>query len=402
MRVIVLGAGVVGVTTAYYLSQLGCAVTVVDRADEAGDGATFGNAGQLSYSFTDALAKPGFISHLPAMILGRDRGSKVRLSPQLMHWGLRFLTQCTSRRARENTLSVLQLAMRSAALIDEIQQQVPLEFNYRTAGKLVLLSNENELASARASCELKQQYGCNARVLSHEDTIKVEPALASLGEEFIAAVYSESDEVADSQLFTVGLKNWLEQQGNVNFRLSSEADTLVTRDGRARGVTVGDEEIEADAVVVCLGAWSGGFLRAAGINPHVLPARGYSITLPPGPASPEVSVTALKHKMVFSRINGFVRIAGFVDFTGFDTSADNERAQLLQETAERFAPDAADYGSGDAAVWGGFRPMTPSGQPQVGATSVPGLYTNVGHGMLGWTLACATAYDAAQAVTHVH
>ena len=113
-------------------------------------------------------------------------------------------------------------------------------------------------------------------------------------------------------------------------------------------------------------------------------------------------MTALKHKMVFSRINGFVRIAGFVDFTGFDTSADDERARLLQETAERFAPDAADYGYGDAAVWGGFRPMTPSGQPQVGATSVPGLYTNVGHGMLGWTLACATAYDAAQAVTHVH
>ena len=402
MRVIVLGAGVVGVTTAYYLSQLGCTVTVVDRADEAGDGATFGNAGQLSYSFTDALAKPGFISHLPAMILGRDQGSKVRLSPQLMHWGLRFLTQCTSRRARENTLSVLQLAMRSAGLIDEIQQQVPLEFHYRTAGKLVLLSNENELANARASCELKQQYGCNARVLSREDTVKVEPALAGLREEFIAAVYSESDEVADSQLFTVGLKNWLEQQGNVNFRLSSEADTLMTRDGRARGVTVGEEELEADAVVVCLGAWSGGFLRTAGINPHVLPARGYSITLPPGSASPEVSVTALKHKMVFSRINGFVRIAGFVDFTGFDTSADDERARLLQETAEGFAPDAADYGYGDAAVWGGFRPMTPSGQPQVGATSVPGLYTNVGHGMLGWTLACATAYDAAQAVTHVH
>jgi D-amino-acid dehydrogenase len=402
MRVIVLGAGVVGVTTAYYLSRCGCAVTVVDRADAAGDGATYGNAGQLSYSFTDALAKPAFISHLPAMILGRDRGSKVRLSPELMSWGMRFLAQCSTRRARANTLSVLQMAMRSAGLIDEIRQQVPLEFHFRTAGKLVLLSNENELASASASCKLKQHYGCNARVLSREDTIKVEPALASLGEEFIAAVYAKSDEVADSQLFTVGLKNWLETEGDVEFRLSSNADRLLMRHGRARGVSIGDDDVKADAVVVCLGAWSGGFLRAAGINPHVLPARGYSITLPPGAASPEVSVTALKHKMVFSRINGLVRIAGFVDFTGFDTSADHERTRLLHETAERFAPDAADYGSGDALTWGGFRPMTPSGQPRVGPTSVPGLYTNVGHGMLGWTLACATAYDAAQAVTRVH
>jgi D-amino-acid dehydrogenase len=377
-------------------------VTVVDRAAEAGDGATFGNGGQLSYSFTDALAKPGFVSHLPAMILGRDHGSRVRLSPELMHWGLRFLAQCTSRRARDNTLSVLQLAMRSADLIDELQQRVPLEFHYRTAGKLVLLSNENELAGARASCELKQQYGCNARILSRDDAIRVEPALASLGEAFMAAVYSESDEVADSRCFTVGLMNWLEQERSVDFRLSSEADRLVMRNGRACGVTVGDEDIEADAVVVCLGAWSGGFLRAAGINPHVLPARGYSITLPPGSASPEVSVTVLRHKMVLSRINGFVRIAGFVDFTGFDTSGDDERAQLLHRTAARFAPDAADYDSDDASVWGGFRPMTPSGQPQVGPTSVPGLYTNVGHGMLGWTLACATAYDAAEAVTRVH
>lgn len=402
MRVIVLGAGVVGVTTAYYLSQLGCEVTVVDRAGEAGDGATFGNAGQLSYSFTDALAKPGFVAHLPAMILGRDQGSKVRLSPELVAWGLRFLAQCTSKRARENTLSVLQLAMRSAGLIAEIHNNVPLEFHHRTAGKLVLLSNDEELAAATVSSRLKQQHGCNARVLSRAEALSIEPALENAREPFIAAVYSESDEVADSQLFTIGLKNWLEAEGKAGFLLATEARELIKRGGRVCGVRIGDEALEGDAVVVCLGAWSGNILRPAGIDPHVIPARGYSITLPPGPAAPEVSVTALRHKMVFSRINGFVRVAGFVDFTGFDTAADGKRADQLLRTARNFAPDAADYDSGELKTWGGFRPMTPSGQPQVGPTAVPGLFTNVGHGMLGWTLACATAYDAARAVTNVH
>jgi D-amino-acid dehydrogenase len=401
MRIVVLGAGVVGVTTAYYLSQLGCDVTVVDRASEPGDGATFGNAGQLSYSFTDALAKPAFLAHLPAMILGRDQGSKVRLSPELVPWGLRFLAQCTTARAQQNTLAVLELAMRSAELMDELQEKLPFDFAHRNAGKLVLLSSNKEVAAAKASSALKQSYGCDARVLSREEAIAIEPAVADMSEEVIAAVYSASDEVADSQRFAAGLTEWLVAQGAADFRLSSEARSLVTHKGRVQGVVVDGEDLEADAVVVCLGAWAQAFLGPAGINPHIVPVRGYSITLPPGPSAPDVSVTALRYKMVYSRLNGATRVAGFADFTGFDTGADDERIGLLSQVAQRFAPQAADYDSPDAAAWGGYRPMTPDGRPLVGATKVPGLFVNVGHGMLGWTLACATARDAAHAVAGV-
>lgn len=401
MRVIVLGAGVVGVTTAYYLTRLGCEVTVVDQAAAPGDGASFGNAGQLSYSFTDALAKPGFIAHLPTMILGRDRGSKVRLSPALMDWGLRFLGQCTTRRARENTLAVLRLAMRSARLMDELRGTLPFEFHHRTAGKLVLLSSPAEVEAARTSSELKQQHGSNARVLPREEALAIEPALADMDDDVMAAVYSESDEVADSQLFTLGLRNLLEAEGAADFLLSTSAKKLLLHNGRARGVVAGNRELEADAVVVCLGAWSPDFLKPAGINPYIVPVRGYSITLPPGSSAPRVSVTALRHKLVYSRIHDLMRIAGFADFCGFDTSADAERTDLLLRTARDFAPLAADYDADDALTWGGFRPMTPNGRPRVGATAVDGLYVNVGHGMLGWTLACATAYDAARAVANI-
>ncbi len=172
--------------------------------------------------------------------------------------------------------------------------------------------------------------------------------------------------------------------------------------GRTHAVIVDDDTIEADAVVVCMGAWSSRLLRMVGINPHVYPVRGYSITLPPGEASPSVSVTALKHRMVFSRIDGFIRVAGFADFTGFDTSADAKRTQSLLELAKRVAPNAACYDAKDTNAWGGFRPMTPNGQPRVGATGIRGLYLNTGHGMLGWTLACATGYDAAQAIAQTH
>jgi len=402
MHVIVLGAGVVGTTTAYYLSQLGCRVTVIDRASDVGDGASFANAGQLSYSFTDALAKPEFLASMPRLLLGRDSGAHVRLAPGLVGWGLRFLGQCTTKHAKSNTIAVLKTAMRSAELMTELRERAPFDFSHRRAGKLVLLSDQHELRAATASSELKSEHGCETRILSRAEATVIEPALEDMTDEFIAAVYSESDEVADSLKFTSGLRDWLEKDGLVTFRLSSNAKKIVAKQGRTQAVVVDDDTIEADAVVVCMGAWSSGLLRTVGINPHVYPVRGYSITLPPGEASPSVSMTALKHRMVFSRIDGFIRVAGFADFTGFDTSADTERTHSLLELAKRVAPNAASYDTKDAHAWGGFRPMTPNGQPQVGPTGIRGLFLNTGHGMLGWTLACATGYDAAQAVTQTH
>ena len=232
--------------------------------------------------------------------------------------------------------------------------------------------------------------------------MSIEPSLEHINEDIVGAVYSESDEVADSQKFTTELSNWLEANAAVNFRLSADAKKLVARNGRTHAVVVDDDRLEADAFVVCTGAWSHELLRTVGINPHVFPVRGYSITLPPGEAAPSVSMTALKHRMVYSRLNGHVRIAGFADFRGFDTSSDGARTDALLELAQRYAPLAAEYDVEDIKPWGGFRPMTPNGQPWVGHTRSRGLFVNTGHGMLGWTLACATGYDAAQAVTRVH
>ena len=218
----------------------------------------------------------------------------------------------------------------------------------------------------------------------------------------VAAVYSQSDEVADSKLFANGLRHWLEKSGRVTFRFDTTVSEILLQKGRAIGVTLDDETITADAVCVCMGAWSNRILRLAGVKPHIYPVRGYSVTLPPCETSPSVSVTALKQRMVFSRINGLMRIAGFADFRGFDTSADRRRTRDLFEQAQQIAPAAAHYDAADAHYWGGFRPMTPNGRPRVGATRVPGLFTNTGHGMLGWTLACASAHDAAAAIARSH
>ncbi len=327
----------------------------------------------------------------------------MHLEPHLIPWGLSFITQCTPRHARENTIAVLRTAMRSAELLDELCSNAKFDFSHRAAGKLVLLSDNSELRTAQANCELKKQHGCDTRIVSRDEAVAIEPAIGDMHGDILGAVYSSNDEVADSKSFTDGLRRWLEQSGRVRFRLDSNVEGLVLADGNAVGVTIDGEALHADAVCVCMGAWSNRILRSAGINPKIYPVRGYSLTLPPGDSAPSVSVTALHHRMVFSRINGgHVRIAGFADFTGFDTSADDRRTRDLHDLARRFAPRAAQYDVSDTKRWGGFRPMTPNGRPRIGATGVPGLFMNTGHGMLGWTLACASSYDAANAIVHAN
>ncbi len=398
MHVIILGAGVVGMTTAYYLAERDCDVTVVDQASDVANGASFANGGQLSYSFTDSLAKPSFLGKLPGLVLGNDRASQVRMSASLFSWGTHFIRQCTSKRSAKNTVDLLAIAMRSASLMSEVRGKLPFEFCHRTAGKLVLLTDDTELHAARGTTALKQAHGCETTLLDRDAAIAIEPALEQFGRSIRGAVFSRSDEVADALLFSRGLRTFLEQSGKVRFQMNTRIKHVCNKTSRPL-ITTEQGKQSADAVVVCLGARSPNLLRPLGIKMHIYPVRGYSVTLPPGPEAPSVSVSALADRIVFSRMNGQMRIAGFADFNGFSNRNDNRRVADMLKVARQAAPKAADYNEPDCHPWGGFRPMTPTGLPYVGATAVPGLFVNTGHGMLGWTLACATAKDVASTIT---
>ena len=400
MRVVVLGAGVVGVTTAYYLSERGHSVTVVDRAESVASGASAGNGGQLSYSFTDAMASPALLSKFPKMMAGLDPAFYVRppLNTQLACWGQAFLRQCSGHQNRQNTIAILQLALRSASLMTELRTQTGLKFSFREAGKLVLLAGKAALTEAAQVCTLKRQYGCDARVVTFAQAAEIEPALNHLENEYAGAVYSKSDQVGDSLEFTTGLSQWLTSNRETDFRLNTTVQKIVTRDNRLAAVETDQGTLQADAVVVCMGAWSKKLLDPLGIKTNIYPMRGYSLTLPAGESSNSVSITDPGCKIVFSRLGDDIRIAGFADFVGFRTDMDATRAQKLYETARTIAPAIANYDVSSTGEWGGFRPMTPDSRPLIGPSSVDGVHLNTGHGMLGWTLACASGHDVAAGV----
>ena len=401
MHVAVLGAGVVGVTAAHYLIEAGHSVTVIDREAEVAKATSFANAAQLCYSFSDALATPRFIGKIPGLILGTDHSIQIRpeFDTEIVRWGTSFLRQCTSARAQDNTIKTLQMARRSSLLLADLRARVPVEFSFRRAGKLVMLSSESEIANAIQGSELKARHGCQADVITVDEAIDIEPAIKHMTGKYSGAVYSPDDEVGDAHAFTVSLAAELRKSSECAFQLGTSIMGIVLEKNRVRAIETDQGSIAVDAAVVALGVWSPRLLKPLGIDPGIYPARGYSLTLPPGQHAPSVSVTDQGRRFVVSRIGEQIRVAGFADFVGFRTANDSRRTRELLELARRYAPVAADYAVQANNAWGGFRPLTVTGRPLVGGTPVDGLYLNTGHGMLGWTLACVSGHDIAEIVT---
>lgn len=393
MHVAVLGAGVVGITSAYYLTEAGHSVTVIDGASDVASGCSFANGSQLSYSYTDAMANPAFLAKLPRILMGRDTGIQFHapISADLMRWGGAFLKQCTTSKAIANTLATLSMAQRSRDLLTELRNTLNADFSYRSTGKIVLLASKSDVSNAERNCELKAQYKCESSVIDIEKACEIEPAIEKMTGNYSAAVYSPGDDVGDAQAFSQALASYLVANRDCRLCLSTQASGLIVDRKKVRGVATTDGEIEADAIVVSLGAHSPAILKPLGLRPRIIPARGYSITVPRGAHSNSVSVTDLAGRFVISQMGERMRIAGFADFTGFSTARDQKRIQQLVDLTRRRAPFAADYANQIEQHWGGFRPLTPHGRPLVGATPIEGLYLNTGHGSLGWTLACASA-----------
>lgn len=401
MHVVVIGAGVVGVTTAHYLAQAGHEVTVLERAGNVAGGTSCANGAQLSYSFVEVLPRPEMLWRMPGLLLGTDAAIRIRppMNAAFIRWGIRFLGQCTPGRAESNTVALLQQALHSATLFRSLRKTVPGDYSYRPAGKLVVLTGKTAVAAAEASSALKAEHGCETRVLTMRQALEIEPALASMRHEYAGAVFSQGDEVADARAFTEALAARLLADTSVRIRFDTRVEGIDVDRGSLRALRTGDGAIDADAAVVCAGIWSGELLRPLGIDARLYPVRGYSVTLPPASATPQVSVTDAERRFVISTLSHGVRIAGFADLVGFDDRRDGERIQALLDMARQAAPDAADFDAGSINAWAANRPMTPDNLPRIGPTKIDGLYLNVGHGMLGWTLACSSGQKIAEIVS---
>jgi D-amino-acid dehydrogenase len=394
MDITVLGAGVVGLTTAYYLNRAGHRVSVVDRHADVASETSYGNGGQLSYSYVAPLAGPGVLSKLPGWL--SDRASPVRFTPsadlEQWRWCIEFALACTRKRSDISTRKLLSLSFLSRTLLHELVQCEPtLEFDYARSGKLIVHRDAHAFRSAVAQLEFQRSLGCEQQAMSADECVALEPALARVRADIHGGIYTASEDTADCHRFCKALESVLRERG-VEFRMDTPIDSLRATSGgrvevRSRGVP-----LEADQIVVAAGVGVVSLLRPLEVRVPVYPLKGYSLTYALGPRAiaPTISVTDFGRKIVYARLGERLRVAGIADLDGYSLEPDPARlATLKAETAALF-PEATD--TADTVIeWTGLRPATPRGTPIIGPTRYRNLWLNVGHGALGFTLATGSA-----------
>lgn len=404
MRVCVLGAGVIGLTTAWELAERGYDVTILDRRREPGAETSFANGAQLSYSFVAPLAAPETLVKLPSLIFSTAAPIRIRptYDPDFIRWGLGFIRACNDRMVAETTKAQLALGALSRSVLTDLAQRQSLSFGLRTAGKLVLHRKEKNFEAAKTQVRRQNASGGSEQeVLSSSQCLALEPSLRLKANELAGGVYTPSEQVGDCRLFCEDLADRLRQRNNVRWQLGTHVRGLVVHEGRVRAVDTSQGEIDTDLVVLALGAGAPHFARQSGFRLPIYPMKGYSITARPEPGTEALrhSVTDLDRKIVYAPLRedgaDVVRVAGIADLVGFDRRVDERRlAGMTRQAANTLKLDLES----DVRPWAGLRPATPDSRPIIGWSPVANMFLNTGHGALGWTLACGSARLSAQMI----
>jgi D-amino-acid dehydrogenase len=413
MQVLVLGSGLLGVSSAYYLSQLGHQVTVVDRQAHPAAETSFANGGQISVSHAEPWANPS----APLKVLqwlGKEDAPllfRIRADMRQWLWGLQFMRECTPARTRHNITQIVRLGTYSRDMLQELRRSTGLQYDQRTQGILHFYTSQKEFDGAHGPARQMRELGCERQVISAEEAIKIEPALAHIRGQLAGATYTAEDESGDANRFARELVKLCEAAG-VKFLMSHTITSLrSTGTGAAAQidhVEATDSEgrfqrLRADAYVLAMGSLSPIYAAPLGIRLPIYPAKGYSVTMPVKDASMahQVSLTDDEFKLVFSRLTGpnsdRLRIAGTAELNGYDRDLNRVRCEAIVRRVEQLFPGAGD--TTQASYWTGLRPATPSNVPIIGKSKLPNLFLNTGHGTLGWTHACGSGKSIARIVS---
>lgn len=389
MHIVVIGAGVVGVTTAYVLARDGHAVTVIERAPQTAMESSYANGGQLSFAFAAPMGTPSLLTKSLGILAGRDPA--FNLSPGFLlknlGWSARFAYACLPRPARQYGRELLDLTAASKSAFDRLAAETDTQFERRQSGKLIIFESQRALTSAHQGFSAR---GLSVDRLDRGGCVEIDQHLSDVSGGLAGGLWIPEDEVGDAERFSRQLADVSHKRYGVRYLFNESVDAITSDHSSLRISTSNGREFEPDAVVMCTGAAGKKLLAQLGIDLPIVPVTGYSLTAPPGPAAPSVAITDADRKFVCSRIGDVVRIAGFADFGYADDETRRQRiADLIRVARTRF-PDAADY-EHLLSTWTGVRPATPTSLPIVGPSRVPSVYLNMGHGMYGWTLSTATA-----------
>ncbi|MDX1512226.1 MAG: D-amino acid dehydrogenase [Gammaproteobacteria bacterium] len=400
MRVVVLGGGVIGVTTAYYLAENGHQVILVDRQKGPALETSYANASQISPGYAAPWAGPGvplkviqwmLQPHSPLVI-------RLRLDPAMWRWLFRMLLNCTRRAYETNKERMQRLAHYSRACLERLRDDTGIQYDQRTLGTLQLFRTQKMLDAADKDVRILQELGVDHSLLDRAGCLEVEPGLSRVSEKVTGGLHLPGDETGDCYKFTRALSSLAAERG-VEFRYRTQIEKLVEEDGRIIRTITDKGPVDGDVFVVAMGCYSYRVLRPLGVRVRVYPIKGYSITVPviDDAAAPRSTIMDEAHKVAVTRIGDRIRAAGTAELNGFNLDLPRSRCDTIIHVVDDLFPDGGD--TTDVKLWTGLRPMNPDGTPTIGPTRYPNLFVNTGHGTLGWTMACGSGRVVADLVS---
>jgi D-amino-acid dehydrogenase len=392
MKIAVLGSGIIGISTAWWLAQSGHDVVVIDRCSGPARETSLSNGGQISVSHAEPWANPQAPLKLLKWMFQDD--APLLFRPQLdvrqWMWGLAFLRECLPGRLAPNIRAMVRLSEYSRATLRAMRADLGIQYDHLERGILSFYRDSHEFDLSQKAAGVMRDLGVERRAVSADEVVAIEPALASQRANIVGGDYTPDDESGDVNLFAVALAQRCLAAG-VEFRYDTSATRLLSAGGEIQAVEIIDSNgvygsVAADAFVVALGSYSPILLRGVGIACNVYPAKGYSATFPIiDPArAPTVSLSDSRNKIVMSRLGNRMRLAGTVELSGYSRALNAQRCEALARLADTLFPGALDIEH--ASYWSGLRPATPSNLPLIGRTQIANLYLNTGHGALGWTM----------------
>lgn len=402
--VVVIGAGIVGINTAYWNLRNGKSVCVIDRRAAAGLETSFANGGQISVSHAEPWSNPSAPLKVLKWLFDGDAPLLFRPRFDLRQWLwiAQFLVDCMPWRADRHTTEIVKIATESRSLYREVREREKIQYDSRSEGIIHFYRDAREFEGATRVAELMCKHGCNRRVIDADKVVALEPAFEEQRREIVGATFTEDDESGDALKFTQGLAARCAEMG-AEFLYNAEAVSLLKPDARSvDAVEVmtpeGYRTVKGRDFVVCLGSFSARLVRPLGVRLNIYPAKGYSVTIPIDRSNkaPTRSLTDDQYKLVYSNLGDRLRVAGTAELSGYGRQLNYSRCEAILRNVRQLFPNAGDFDA--AKFWAGLRPATPSNLPYVGRTRLHNLWLNTGHGTLGWTMGASTGSRVAEMI----
>ena len=406
MKILVLGAGVIGISSAWFLNKEGHNVTVVDRQPAAGLETSFANGCQISVSHAEPWANPSAPLKVLKWLGKEDAPLLFRLRPELLQWkwGLQFLRECTPARTAANIRQIVGLCEYSRLTLQDIRKETNIKYDELTKGILHFYTDKHEFNSSLGAAQLMRDLGCDRQSISADEVLKIEPSLLAMRNSIVGGDFTQTDESGDVYKFTSELSQLAQNKG-VNFMYNTSVTKLITQGNKVIGAEIIDSKgyhkiILADKVIVAMGSFSGQLLKPLGINLMIYPGKGYSATyeILDFDKAPSVSITDDEYKIVISRLGNRLRVAGTCELNGYNRDLNMVRCEAITRRTKKLFPNVCDYSN--PTYWTGLRPLTPSNIPYVGKTKIENLYLNTGHGTLGWTMGAGSGKAISEIISN--